>query len=347
MIKYVGIDGGNSKTHVAVADGFGQVLASVSGPGSSPDKLGYEPAAQIIGELVHECIARAAPESADDELVMAAMLAGLDTPEDIPPLKAALQSRFPRALVHADNDAMAVLLAGTSGSPGVAVVCGAGINAIGWDGRSTRTNFLSLGHLSGDWGGGLSLGRDILWHVARAEDGRGIPTSLTGPALRCFGVDNVRDIVLGLHRGVFSQDKVLDLVPELFRAADSGDLVARNMVARLATEVSTMAIVMATRSGLADGPVHVVLGGSVLTSGHEVLLRPIRLNLSKELPGSQVVLLKQPPVIGSLLAAVNTDKGMSEAKQIAHRLLRTMPTTLVSVEPSLTSGGKAEVNRLG
>jgi N-acetylglucosamine kinase-like BadF-type ATPase len=63
-----------------------------------------------------------------------------------------------------ENDSFALLRAGTADANAVAVVCGAGINCVGTraDGKTSR--FLSLGKISGDWGGGNQLGYDTLWH---------------------------------------------------------------------------------------------------------------------------------------------------------------------------------------
>src|SRR5690606_34049377 len=126
----VGVDGGNSKTDVALATPDGRTLAMVRGPGSSPDKLGDESAAQVITDLV-EAVRQEANAAAAPIGRLSAFLAGLDLPEDVPRFSAVLTRRWPEADVHVDNDAMAALLAGTGGPAGVGVGGGAGITAGG------------------------------------------------------------------------------------------------------------------------------------------------------------------------------------------------------------------------
>ena len=83
------------------------------------------------------------------------------------------------------NDTFAVLRAGLDQPAGphwgVGVTVGAGINCVGVtpDGRTTR--FLSLGPISGDWGGGGDLGQR---GAPAGRPGRGRPRPGHGAAHR-------------------------------------------------------------------------------------------------------------------------------------------------------------------
>src|SRR5690606_27212892 len=256
----VGVDGGNSKTDVALATPDGRTLAMVRGPGSSPDKLGDESAAQVITDLV-EAVRQEANAAAAPIGRLSAFLAGLDLPEDVPRFSAVLTRRWPEADVHVDNDAMAALLAGTGGTAGVAVVCGAGINAVGLGAAGQRASFRSLGALSGDWGGGLGLGRTVLWHAARAEDGRGPRTRLAELTKQHFDVHSIDEVVMALRTGKLAETRLAELVDELFRADDEADPVAVSVVGRLAEEIAAMTRVMLDRTQLRGTGARVVLAG--------------------------------------------------------------------------------------
>src|SRR5262249_19527905 len=80
--------------------------------------------------------------------------------------------------------------AGTERGWGIAVVCGAGINGLGRapDGREVR--FLSLGEVSGDWGGGEDVGLAALAAAARSVDGRGPRTVLETAVPAHFGLSD-------------------------------------------------------------------------------------------------------------------------------------------------------------
>ena len=72
-----------------------------------------------------------------------------------------------------DNDTFALLRAGTDAANRIAVVCGAGINCVGVSAAGEMLRFPSVGVISGDWGGGATLGTEALFLAVRAEDGRG------------------------------------------------------------------------------------------------------------------------------------------------------------------------------
>lgn len=303
----VGVDGGNSKTEVAVADTTGRVLTIVRGPGSSPDKLGEIAAAELIERLVAQAV-----EGLSDGpriVALAAMMAGLDLPGDASVFSSLLQQRFAGSRIVADNDTIAVLLAGTGGAPGGAVVCGAGINAVAQDAEGRRVGFLSLGRLTGDWGGGMSLGREVLWSAIRDEDGRGPATMLRAAVLEHFTTDTVTDLALKVYRGEVPEPRLAELVPALLRADLEGDPVAGGIVARLIREISTMAEVILQRSGLRGKSVPLVLAGGVITGSPAEFMGRLTAALDAHCPTARVDVLESKPVAGALVAALQAMPG--------------------------------------
>ena len=157
----------------------------------------------------------------------------------------------------------------------MAVVCGAGINAVGVasDGRTHR--FPALGSISGDWGGGGQLGERALWHAVRAEDGRGKPTELLPAVLAHYGETSIMKVVEKLH----FEEVIFDphaLCPILFEVAGRGDAVAQSLVDRLVEEIVLLSTVSLQKLDLVDEPVDVVLGGGVMTGTGEIVLGPVR-----------------------------------------------------------------------
>jgi len=207
------------------------------------------------------------------------------------------------------NDTFAILRSGLSDQDqphwGVAVVCGAGINAVGVapDGRVTR--YLALGTISGDWGGGFGLGLEVLWHAMRAEDGRGRDTVLTGYLTSHFGVERVEEVTTGIHKGKIPDDDLTGLAPMLLRAADEGDPVARTVVNRLADEISVMAITAMRRLGLTALATPVVLGGGVMTARNPLLMDGILRQLAEAAPTAAVRVIDVPPVAGAALLGLD------------------------------------------
>jgi N-acetylglucosamine kinase-like BadF-type ATPase len=304
------IDGGNSKTDVALVSSEGTLLAAARGPGINSHEVGADQVALILDAVVKEAAASAGIKGSGwVALHTVACLANADLPEDEAELAAAVQAQGWSPAATVVNDTFAILRTGlvdeTQPHWGVAVVCGAGINCVGVapDGRVTR--FLALGTISGDWGGGSGLGLEVLWHAARAEDGRGRDTLLAGYVTSHFGVERVEDVTIGIHKGKIDDDELIGLAPLLLRAADQGDQVARTVVKRLAEEISVMAITAMRRLDLLGLATPVVLGGGVLTARNPLLMDGITARLAAAAPRAQVRVIDVPPVVGAALLGLD------------------------------------------
>jgi N-acetylglucosamine kinase-like BadF-type ATPase len=316
------IDGGNSKTDVALVASDGTLLASARGPGINAHDVGVDQTVLILDAVVKQAAAqldrRYRPGSGWVAMHTVACLANADLPEEEAEHAAAVQAQGWSPTATVVNDTFAILRSGLADRAephwGVAVVCGAGINAVGVapDGRVTR--YLALGTISGDWGGGYGLGLEVLWHAIRAEDGRGRDTILTGYLTRHFGVERVEEITIGIHKGKIDHDELIGVAPLLLQAADEGDPVARTVVNRLADEISVMAITAMRRLDLAGQATPVVLGGGVITARNPLLMDGITRQLAEAAPRAQVRVIDVPPVVGAALLGLDHVHAPPEAE---------------------------------
>src|SRR5262249_47839402 len=243
---------------------------------------------------------------------LSACVANADLPEEEERLAAALAERGWTGTVTAANDTFAVLRAGLDragidGSQagavpwGVAVTCGAGINCVGVAPGGQTTRFLSLGAISGDWGGGHGLGIAALWHAVRAEDGRGPATALTGAVSAHFGVRTATEVTLGIHLGRFKEYARIGLAPVLLAVARDGDPVAVRLVRKQATEICTMALTAMGKLGLAGRATGVVLGGGLMTARDPLLTGAVIEGIAAGAPQATVRIVDVPPVAGAAL----------------------------------------------
>ena len=310
------IDGGNSKTDVALVAEDGTLLASARGPGINAHEVGVDQTVLILDAVVKQAAAQLDRHASGPSGPLArhtvACLANADLPEEEAEHAAAVQAQGWSESATVVNDTFAILRSGlpdTVEGPGahwgVAVVCGAGINAVGVapDGRVFR--YLALGTISGDWGGGGGLGLEVLWHAIRAEDGRGPATMLADHLTSHFGVERVEDVTIGIHKGKIPDDDLIGLAPMLLRASDEGDAVARQVVERLAGEISVMAITAMRRLDLTGLATPVVLGGGVITARNPLLISGITRQLAEAAPAAEVRVIDVPPVAGAALLGLD------------------------------------------
>jgi N-acetylglucosamine kinase-like BadF-type ATPase len=304
------IDGGNSKTEVALIAADGTLLASGRGPGV-PGMLVPADTLGVLGSAAREAAAAAGRSAQPGERIAAhlsACVANADLPEEERQLDQALRAEGWSETVHVANDTFAVLRAGLEGPGphwGAAVTCGAGINcvAVAPDGRTAR--YLALGDFTGDWGGGYGLSRQVLYWASRAEDGRGPATALREGACAHLGAASMHDVAVGLHTGAISWDRVLGLTSVVFQAAAAGDEVALDLVRRLAGEVCVMAVAALRRLALDDQPVPVALGGGLMTARDPLLTAEVIRRFADEAPKATIRIVDVPPVAGAALLGLD------------------------------------------
>jgi N-acetylglucosamine kinase-like BadF-type ATPase len=311
----VAIDGGNSKTEVLVVSRAGEVLGQSRGPGASPQNVGVAACVAALEELVLRALtAGAGPPDRPFAVHTSAYLAGLDFPREEAALHAALAARGWSDTLTVGNDTLALLRAGSSDGTGVAVVCGAGINAagVGPDGRVHR--FPALGKVSGDWGGGYRLGEEALWWAVRAEDGRGPGTALRAAVAGYYGAETLLEVVQGLHFGEIGTASLHGLCPLLFQVAAAGDQVAQEVVTRFVEEVGSLVAVILRRLRLTTSEPEIILGGGVLTGVGAPVIAEIERRCLKVAPRAVVSVVDVNPVVGAALFGLDTVGAPASAK---------------------------------
>jgi N-acetylglucosamine kinase-like BadF-type ATPase len=312
------VDGGASKTDLALVTAEGELLAHARGPQTSPHHIGLNGCLRVLEELLDQAMAFAdlrGPHPVAE--VGHVMLAGADLPAEERALQLALDERGWAVRTSVSNDTFAVLRAGTERGWGVAVVCGAGINCVGVapDGRHAR--FPSLGAITGDWGGGGDVGLAALTAAARSEDGRGPKTTLERLVPAHFGLRTPLELAEAIHLGRIDARRVLELAPVVLAEAD-GDVAAGAIVDRLAEEIVAFARVAVTRLELGGEPLEVVLGGGLMRAANGRLQSAIAEGLHAVGPQVAARVVSEPPIVGAALLGLD-DLGADEA---AHARLR-------------------------
>lgn len=303
MRVVVAADGGNSKTDLVVATTDGDVLARVSGAGTRPNIHGLPATAAGLAELTRSAIAKAGLPDDTAVAVGSYYLANVDLPEDEQAMRDALNEHGLAERIEVVNDTFAVLQAGSRRGWGIAIVCGAGINAVGLhpDGRPER--FLGIGALSGDWGGGWSVAVAGIAAAVRAGDGRGPATALRALVASRFGAEP-ESVAIAADRGAITRQQLLAFAPDVLRAATDGEPVATEIVHRLADEVVSFARALLSRMNLTGSDCDIVLGGGILQAGHRPVLDRIERHLATIAPDANVRTLDVPPVVGALVSAL-------------------------------------------
>jgi len=302
------VDGGGSKTDVALVTAKGDVLGAARGPSCSHELVGLGGVVGALRPTVESALHEAGIDAGNGPVadVGAFALSGADMPADDRRLAHVLRGAGWTRSEIVRNDTYAVLRAGTDRGWGVGLVCGSGINCtgVGPDGRTVR--FPAVGEFPGAADGGGWIGEMGLGAAVRGRDGRGPRTLLERTVPAHFGVHRPWSVLEGIREGVIARQRiVLELPPLVFDAAARGDAVARGIVDALADEVVTMVVASLRRLRLLRAEVDVTLGGGVFRADDPEFVERIRAGVAAVAAQARVAVLDGPPVVGAALLGLD------------------------------------------
>ena len=309
--RILALDVGNSKTDLVLVTSAGDLLAWRRGPTASQQQVPLARALGAVARLGREALAADGGGRAE---LLVHCAAGIDLPGDAHRVEAGLEGLDLAASVVVENDIFAALRAGTEAGHGVAVICGAGINAGGLarDGRAFR--FPALGGITGDWGGGQDLGLLALGAAVRGADGRGPRTELGSLVAGHFHVSRPLAVAHAIYRGRLEELRLAELVPVVFQAAAAGDGEARRLVDHLADEVALLALVALRHLGLRRAASDVILAGGVFAASEADFHGRIARTIAAGAPRARVRHLEVPPVLGAALLGLDRIGATAEAR---------------------------------
>ncbi len=294
------VDGGNTKTIAVVVTTSLDVIGVAVGGCTDIYNAASSPtvACAELSRVIREAMADAGCGPGEIEAGVFS-LAGADWPEDHELLAEHLSADFgfgwPPLVV---NDALGGLRVGAPDWEGMSVICGTG-NAVAArlrDGTAFHVGFWP------DVVGSLKLSQSALEAVYRDHLGLGPSTSLSARALDAYECSDAMEL---LHRftmrGGLGDPERVRMSPILLDEADAGDAVALDLVKTAGRTLGRQARVCATRVGLPVAGTIVVMGGGVFQHPTPLL----EANVMAELNGAIPVRMTCPPVVGSMMAALD------------------------------------------
>jgi N-acetylglucosamine kinase-like BadF-type ATPase len=305
-VAVLAVDGGNSKTDVALVGRDGSVLGAARTTAGSYHAVGMRRMLASIAAGVNEAAREGSLNpAAVGPQVGVYCLAGADLPLDDRRLVRALGRAGLARTTIVRNDAFAGLRAGTTHGWGIALVCGTGMNCAGVGPTGRTIRFAALGSISGDEGGGGDLAARALAAAVRGRDGRGPRTPLERLVPAHFGLRRPIDVVTALHVGSIPESSMSGMAPIVFRAARDGDAVARRLVDWLADELVLLGTSAVRRLGLARRPVEIVFLGSIWKTDDRAFHDRVAGGLLAVAPHAVLRRLDAPPVLGAALLGLD------------------------------------------
>lgn len=222
-IYFLGIDGGGTKTDLALASADGNIIRSLKTDCCNPIDIGIQSSTKILRDAVYE-ICCGVPFSS---IVAFAGIAGGTSAG----MKEKLADFFGEFLFRAfknDSDNANIIEAGLGDRDGITLILGTGICAFSkLNGVFRRV--AGWGYLIDDGGSAFNIGRDILNAYFCAVDGSGPATAITEEinALCPGGAQALLGIIYN-----DSKKTIASYAPVAFKLAAAGDKVAIDILKR-------------------------------------------------------------------------------------------------------------------
>ncbi|MFW6422317.1 MAG: BadF/BadG/BcrA/BcrD ATPase family protein [Candidatus Bipolaricaulota bacterium] len=311
-----GIDGGGTKTTIAVAQTNG-ALVGIKRIG--PTRLGLISATEAANRLGEGFAEILGPNWLSEIGYACFGFGGLETGKS----KDKAISIAETVLSGQDNylvtgDGTIGLHCGTFGRPGLSIIAGTGTLLVAEDPHGQKGRVDGWGHLFGDLGSAYYIGRQVVKTVLEAFDGRGDSTILKNMLLENLGLEEVPALVDHFYNKERTPTAIAELAPLAHSAALKGDAVAECILEDASKEVLHSATTLIRRLNMGKlDPLRVVLIGGVFTS--DLVRKKVRGELENSFENIKIIRPSWEPVTGAIYLALR-NMGLEITKSVETRL---------------------------
>jgi len=263
---FLGVDGGGTKTHIALMNTAGEVTCEGTAGPSNPLRVGVETAVTNIVQAINEACDRGGASRGD---ITGAML-GLGGVRRAD-LKQRVRDSFTKRLgirkTEVVTDAEIALFATTLGKPGLVVIAGTGSVCLGKNEKGELAISGGWGPLAGDEGGGVGIAQQALHSVAKASDGRGTPTVLSERAAEYFRASGPENLIVAIYSPQVDNMRIAGFARLVVETALEGDTIAGEILKDAGDELGIAACAVIRKLGLSRRKVPIGCVGSVFNAG--------------------------------------------------------------------------------
>ncbi|MDI1241086.1 MAG: BadF/BadG/BcrA/BcrD ATPase family protein [bacterium] len=263
---YLGVDGGGTKTHVALMNDAREVVGEGTAGPSNPLRVGVETAVSNIVKATDQAMDNAGIMRVD---IAAATLglAGVRRADIKQSIKASFTDQIRIRKTTVITDAEIALFATTLGKPGLVVIAGTGSVCLGKNEKGKMAIAGGWGPLAGDEGGGVGIAQTALHAVAKASDGRGIGTTLSERASEYFRASGPENLIVAIYSPQVDNSRIAGFAKFVVAAAQDGDAVATTILQEAGSELGLAACAVIDQLGLRRHKVPIGCVGSVFNAG--------------------------------------------------------------------------------
>lgn len=299
---FLGVDGGGTKTNVALMNEAQEVIAEGAGGPSNPLRVGVETAVSNIAKAI-DAACDSGGVSRGDIVAATLGLAGVRRQDIRERVRESFATRFRVRKTLVTTDADIALYGTTLGKAGLVVIAGTGSICIGVNDEGEKFIAGGWGPVAGDEGGGRGIAGEALHAVAKASDGRGELTKLSEQAAEYFRASNVENLISAIYAPQMDNSRIAGFARLVVETAQDGDKVAVEILEDAGRELGTAAAAVLTKLGLEKRKVPIGCVGSIFNAG-ELLTGPMTDIIGKVAPKAYMIEPLMPPSHAAALMAM-------------------------------------------
>lgn len=314
-LLFLGVDGGGTKTHIALMNAAGKVTCEGFAGPSNPLRVGVETAVSNILKAINEACDRSGLSRGD---ITAATLglAGVRRADLRQRIKESFSERMRVRRTEVTTDAEIAWFASTLGKPGLVVIAGTGSVCFGKDDHGKIAVSGGWGPLAGDEGGGVGIARDALHAVAKASDGRGLHTKLSKRASEYFRAAGPENLIVAIYSPQVDNARIAGFAREVVETAKDGDKIAIGIIEEAGRELGTAATAVIKKLKLDRRKIPIGCVGSIFKAG-ELLTGPMLQTISAVAPKAYLTEPLMPPShAAALMSLQGTLNGRNGDKSV-------------------------------
>ena len=305
---FLGVDGGGTKTQAILVDTDLQTLGEGRTGASNPLRVGVDRAVDNIRTAVDKAC-DAAEINRTDIVAAEIGLAGVRREDMRELMRERLISRLQVDIVEVVTDAEIALYGATDGKIGLVIIAGTGSVCRGKNAAGETATAGGWGPVAGDEGGGAGIAKRALQAVAKASDGRGLPTRLSDFACDYFRAATPDDLAMAIYSPTMTNDRIAGFTRYVIEAARSGDSVALALLDEAGCELGLAANAVIRKLDLADDTFQIAYVGGVF-GAKELIFEPLLRKVHEIAPHAFLA----PPLLSPTIAAAKMATKIAKAE---------------------------------
>ena len=240
-MRYLGIDGGGSKTSFLLVDEYYNEICHIESGPSNWLSVGADAATQAITQGISHLTER--PN------IVCAGFAGAARHDSAAFYKEVLESLIPEAQIIIESDAFIASIGAIGVDPGILLIAGTGSIVIGRDKARNMFRIGGWGPYFGDEGSGFWIGREAVREALRSLDLQA-STEFSNRIAGRLGLKSISEVVSGWASGKIGVPEIAGLFPEVVSMYPQEP--SKSILTQAASHLRSMVEIASKRVGLDD-----------------------------------------------------------------------------------------------